>query len=80
MTVSDFFDLEPYVIFDLLRTARERDEYNHRLMYIAMTNAVGGMFSQKYKYLDIFDEKQQPKEYTQEEADDLRNELLNAFK
>lgn len=80
MTVSDFFDLEPYIIADLLGTARERDEYNHRLMYIAMTNAVGGMLSNKYKYLDVFDERQQPKEYTQEEADNLKNELLNAFK
>ena len=80
MAVSDFFDLEPYIIADLLRTAKERDEYNHRLMYIAMTNAVGGMLSNKYKYLDVFDEKQQPKEYSEEEANDLRNELLNAFK
>lgn len=80
MTVSDFFDLEPYMIADMFETARIRDEYNHRLQYIAVMNAVGGMFSQKYKYVDVFDTKQQPKEYTQEEANELKNELLNAFK
>ena len=80
MTVSDFFDLEPYVLLDLFRTAKQQLEYEHRLQYIAVMNAVGGMFSQKYKYVDAFDEKQQPKEYTQEEAKELREQLLNAFK
>ena len=32
------------------------------------------------RILDVFDENNQPKEYTQEEANDLRSELLNAFK
>lgn len=80
MTVNDFFDLEPYILLEMFRTAKERDEYNHRLQYIAMLNAVGQTFSKKYKYVDVFDEKQQPKEYTQEEANELKNELLNAFK
>lgn len=80
MTVNDFFDLEPYILLEMFRTAKERDEYNHRLQYIAVLNAIGQTFSKKYKYVDVFDEKQQPKEYTQEEADNLKNELLNAFK
>ena len=80
MTVSDFFDLEPYVISDILGTAKQRIEYQHRLDYIAVMNAVGQMLSKKYKYLDVFDENNQPKEYTEEEANDLRSELLNAFK
>lgn len=80
MAVSDFFDLEPYILLEMFRTAKERDEYNHRLQYIAVLNAIGQTFSKKYKYVDVFDEKQQPKEYTQEEANELKNELLNAFK
>lgn len=80
MTVNDFFDLEPYILLEMFRTAKERDEYNHRLQYIAVLNAIGQTFSKKYKYVDVFDEKQQPKEYTQEEANELKNELLNAFK
>lgn len=80
MTVSDFFDLEPYMLVDMFETARERDEYIHRLECIAVMNAVGGMFSKKYKYIDIFDKDNIPKEYTEEEAKELKNELLNAFK
>ena len=80
MTVSDFFDLEPYMLADFLETAKTRDEYNHRLMYIATMNAVGGMFSDKYRYVDVFDEKQIPKEYSEEEAEKLKSDLLNAFK
>ena len=67
MTVSDFFDLEPYILLDMFRTARDRIEYNHRLEYIAVKNAIGEMFSKNYRYIDIFDDKNTPKEYTEEE-------------
>lgn len=76
MTVSDFFYFEPVELLSLFRTEKERIEAQHRLNYIAVRNAIGSCFNKNYKYVDVFDDKGDiPKEYTEEEAQSLKDDL-----
>ena len=68
-----FYMHEPVELLKILDKARERDKYEHELMYLATRNAVGQFLSKKYKYFDYFkqskkrevteDERQKMKEY-----------------
>lgn len=77
-SLSDFFALEPKEIIDILEAGRKRIQSEHRLSYIAMTNAIGTCFGGKdFTYVDAFasvDEEGENKEtYTDDEVEFLKN-------
>lgn len=81
MTVTDFFSLEPVEVFELIQTRREyntsKEEMDHRLMYIAVRNAIGASFAKNYKYVDVYDTSNDiPKEYTEKEANEIKGDLM----
>lgn len=69
-----FLDLEPYECMELIEKCREREEIEHRLLYLAVRNAIGVCLSKKYKYEDIFkkEKNNQQKEVTEEERQRLK--------
>lgn len=82
MTVTDFFSLEPLEVLELIQTRREynasKEEMEHRLMYIAVRNAIGASFAKNYKYIDVYDKSNDiPKEYTEEQAKEIKDDLMS---
>lgn len=69
--------LEPFECEELLVKARERYEFDHRLMYTAITNALGGAFNKHYRYNDVFEKKEVEKEVTKEEKERLKKYFEN---
>lgn len=59
---------------ELIKKAREQVEVEHRLMYIAVRNAIGVCISKKYKYEDVFgkENNNSRKEVTEEERQRLK--------
>lgn len=72
-----FFMLEPYECEELLVKAKERYEFDHRLMYIAITNALGSAFGKNYKYNDIFKKSNVKKEVDEEEKQRMKEYFEN---
>lgn len=73
---QDFFMLEPVEIIDLLEQAKMRFRYDHELQYIAVLNAIGPIFSKKYKYQNVFENENKKTTVT----DDERKEMIDFLK
>ena len=74
MPIDSFFICEVKEILKLLEKMKNRIQFEHELMYIAICNALGKNFSKNYKYNDIFDKKDnKKKEVTQEEKENLKS-------
>ena len=57
---------------------KDRLRFEHELQYIAICNALGKSFNKSYKYIDVFEKKEnKKKEVTQEEKEELRSYFNN---
>ena len=78
MPIDSFFICEVKEILKLLEKMKNRIQFEHELMYIAICNALGKNFSKNYKYCDVFEKKEaKKKEVTQEEKEELKNYFEN---
>ena len=78
MPMASFFICEVKEILKLLEKMKNRIQFEHELMYIAICNALGKNFSKNYKYYDVFEKKEaKKKEVTQEEKEELKNNFEN---
>ena len=78
MPMAYFFICEVKEILKLLEKMKNRIQFEHELMYIAICNALGKNFSKNYKYYDVFEKKEaKKKEVTQEEKEELKNYFEN---
>ena len=78
MPIDSFFICEVKEILRLLEKMKNRIQFEHELMYIAICNALGKNFSKNYKYYDVFEKKEaKKKEVTQEEKEELKNYFEN---
>ena len=73
MPIASFFILEVVEVVKLLEKMRSRIEYEHKLQFVAILNALGSAFNKNYKYNDLFENKKAiKKEVTQEEREELK--------
>nr|DAO08325.1 MAG TPA: DNA-directed RNA polymerase subunit alpha [Caudoviricetes sp.] len=73
MPIASFFILEVVEVVKLLEKMRSRIEYEHKLQFVAISNALGSAFNKNYKYNDLFENKKAiKKEVTQEEREELK--------
>lgn len=73
MPIASFFILEVVEVVKLLEKMRSRIEYEHKLQFVAISNALGSAFNKSYKYNDLFENKKAiKKEVTQEEREELK--------
>lgn len=72
MPLASFFILECVEVVDLMGKMRDRIEYEHRLQYVALTNAIGGALNKNYKYKDLFKVDNSKREVTEEEKEDIK--------
>lgn len=78
MPIDSFFICEVKEILKLLEKMKNRIQFEHELMYVAICNALGKNFSKNYKYFDVFEKKEaKKKEVTQEEKEELKNYFEN---
>ena len=78
MPMASFFICEVKEILKLLEKMKNRIQFEHELMYIAICNALGKNFSKNYKYYDVFEKKEaKKKEVTQEEKEELKTYFEN---
>ena len=78
MPIDSFFICEVKEILKLLEKMKNRIQFEHELMYVAICNALGKNFSKNYKYYDVFEKKEaKKKEVTQEEKEELKNYFEN---
>ena len=78
MPMASFFICEVKEILKLLEKMKNRIQFEHELMYIAICNALGKNFSKNYKYYDVFEKKEaKKKEVTQEEKEELKDYFMN---
>ena len=73
MPIASFFILEVVEVIKLLEKMRSRMEFEHKLQFVAISNALGKAFKKNYKYNDLFEKKnEKKKEVTQEEREELK--------
>ena len=78
MPMASFFICEVKEILKLLEKMKNKIQFEHELMYIAICNGLGKNFSKNYKYYDVFEKKEaKKKEVTQEEKEELKNYFEN---
>ena len=78
MPIDSFFICEVKEILKLLEKMKNRIQFEHELMYIAICNALGKNFSKNYKYYDVFEKKEaKKKEVSEEEREELKNYFEN---
>ena len=78
MPMASFFICEVKEILKILEKMKNRIQFEHELLYIAISNALGKMFAKNYKYYDVFEKKEaKKKEVTQEEKEELKNYFEN---
>ena len=78
MPIDSFFICEVKEVVNLLEKMRDRIEYEHKLQYVAISNALGSAFNKNYKYNDLFEDKKDIKrEVTQEEREELKSYFEN---
>ena len=78
MPMASFFILEVVEVVKLLEKMRERIEYEHKLQFVAISNALGKAFNKSYKYNDLFEKKENnKKEVTQKEREELKTYFEN---
>lgn len=76
---TDFFNFTPAEIMDYLEYSRDKFKLDHELMFIAVRNAVGGLLSKNYRYVDAFkiDDKKESKELSVDEKAELDEYMMN---
>lgn len=59
---------------ELIEKAKEKEEVEHKLLYLAVRNAIGTCLSKRYKYEDVFEKvnNRDLKEVTEEERQRLK--------
>ena len=72
-----FSALEPCECEEMIAKARDRYKFDHELMYIAISNALGSAFSKNYKYNNVFEKKEIKKEVTEEERQRIKEYFEN---
>lgn len=73
MPIASFFILEVVEVVKLLEKMRSRIEFEHKLQFVAISNALGKAFNKNYKYNDMFEKKEQKKkEVSQEEKEEIK--------
>ena len=73
MPMASFFICEVVEVVKLLEKMRDRIEYEHKLQFVAISNALGKAFNKNYKYNDLFEKKNEDKkEVSQEEKEELK--------
>lgn len=78
MPIASFFICEVIEVVKLLEKMRERIEYEHKLQFVAISNALGKAFNKSYKYNDLFEKKENnKKEVTQKEREELKTYFEN---
>ena len=78
MPMASFFICEVKEILKLLEKMKNRIQFEHEIMYIAICNALGKNFSKNYKYFDVFEKKEaKKKEVSEEEREELKNYFEN---
>ena len=78
MPIASFFILEVVEVVKLLEKMKNRIQFEHELMYIAICNALGKNFSKNYKYFDVFEKKEnKKKEVSEEEKEELKTYFSN---
>ena len=78
MPIASFFILEVVEVVKLLEKMRDRIEYEHKLQFVAISNALGKAFNKSYKYNDLFEKKENnKKEVTQKEREELKTYFEN---
>ena len=78
MPMASFFICEVIEVVKLLEKMRERIEYEHKLQFVAISNALGKAFNKSYKYNDLFEKKENnKKEVTQKEREELKTYFEN---
>ena len=78
MPIDSFFICEVKEILKLLEKMKNRIQFEHELMYIAICNALGKNFSKNYKYFDVFEKKEnKKKEVSEEEKEELKSYFSN---
>ena len=78
MPIDSFFICEVKEILKLLEKMKNRIQFEHELMYVAICNALGKNFSKNYKYFDVFEKKEaKKKEVSEEEREELKNYFEN---
>ena len=78
MPIDSFFICEVKEILKLLEKMKNRIQFEHELMYIAICNALGKNFSKNHKKFDVFEKKEaKKKEVSEEEREELKNYFEN---
>ena len=78
MPIASFFICEVIEVVKLLEKMRDRIEYEHKLQFVAISNALGKAFNKSYKYNDLFEKKENnKKEVTQKEREELKTYFEN---
>lgn len=73
MPIDSFFILEVVEVVKLLEKMRSRIEFEHKLQFVAISNALGKAFNKNYKYNDMFEKKEtNKKEVSQEEKEEMK--------
>lgn len=72
-----FYNLEPIECLEVLKKAKEKYKIDHRLMYIAITNALGSALDKNYKYKDVFENSNVKKEVDEDEKQRLKEYFEN---
>lgn len=73
MPIDSFFILEVVEVVKLLEKMRSRIEFEHKLQFVAISNALGKAFNKNYKYNDMFEKKEtNKKEVSQEEKEEIK--------
>lgn len=74
-----FSALEPCECEEMIAKARYSyiHKFDHELMYIAISNALGSAFSKNYKYNNVFEKKEIKKEVTEEERQRIKEYFEN---
>ncbi len=66
--------MEPVEILELVEAKKEQYKLENYMQSIAVINGIGKSFNKNFNFIELF--KEEKKELTQEEADDIRAELL----
>ena len=78
MPIASFFILEVVEVIKFLEKMISRMEFEHKLQFVAISNALGKAFNKNYKYNDLFEKKnEKKKEVSQEEKEELKTYFEN---
>ena len=70
--------LEPKDLTEIMDRRADKIKTEHRLQYIATLNAIGQMLSDKFTYIDAFEQSEAKSDtYTDEEQENLREYFSN---